>query len=60
MLQKDWVTATGLHLCSDASGTLGFGAYFQGAWTVGAWSEEQLTKSIQLKELFAIIAAAAT
>ena len=60
MLQRDWATATDLHLSSDASGTLGFGAYFQGAWIMGTWSEHQLVKSIQWKELFAIIAAAAT
>lgn len=60
MLQNDWIIATDLHLFSDASGTLGFGAYLQGAWIMGTWSETQLAKSIQWKELFAIVAAAAT
>lgn len=60
MLQADWESAADLQLHTDASGTLGFGAYFKGAWISGRWSEEQLTRSIQWKELFAIVVAAAT
>ena len=60
MLQADWQTAADLNLFTDASGTLGFGAYFKGAWIMGTWSKEQLSRSIQWKELFAIVAAAAT
>ena len=59
MLQDDWETATDLDLSTDASGTLGFEAYFLGAWIMGAWSTAQLSRSIQWKELFAIAAAAA-
>ena len=58
MLQTNWTTAADLRLYTDASGTLGFGAYFQGAWIMGTWSQQQLANSIQWKELFAIIAAA--
>ena len=54
MLQADWQTAADLNLFTDASGTLGFGAYFKGAWIMGTWSKEQLSRSIQWKELFAI------
>ena len=60
MLQSDWVKAADIKLFADASGTLGFGAYFEGAWISGTWSKAQLSKSIQWKELFAIVAAAAT
>ena len=60
MLQEKWETAADLNLSTDASGTLGFGAYFQGAWFTGTWSIAQLPRSIQWKELFAIVAAAAT
>ena len=49
-----------IKLFADALGTLGFGAYFEGAWISGTWSKAQLSKSIQWKELFAIVAAAAT
>ena len=60
MLQADWQTTADLNLFTNASGTLGFRAYFKGAWTMGTWSKEQLSRSIQWKELFAIITAAAT
>ena len=60
MLQADWQTAADLNLFTDTSGTLGFRAYFKGAWIMGTWSKEQLSRSIQWKELFAIITAATT
>ena len=60
MLQAEWQTAADLNLFTDASGTLGFRAYFKEAWIMGTWSKEQLSRSIQWKELFAIIAAVAT
>ena len=60
MLQTDWEEAADLSLCTDAAGALGFGAYFQGAWIMGTWPPNQRGHSIQWKELFAIVAAAAT
>ena len=60
MLQADRQTTADLNLFTDTSGTLGFGAYFKGAWIMDTWSKEQLSRSIQWKDLFAIIAAAAT
>ena len=60
MLQADWQITADLNLFTDASGTLGFGASFKRAWIMSTWSKEQLSRSIQWKELFAIIAAAAT
>lgn len=60
MLQPHWESSLDLDLYTDASGSLGFGAYFQGSWFCGTWSKQQLLQSIQWKELFAILAAAAT
>ena len=60
MLQPNWESSHDLQLYTDASGTLGFGAYFKGSWFFGTWSEMQLKHSIQWKEMFAIVAAAAT
>ena len=42
ILQADWPTTADLNLFTDASGTLGFRAYFKGAWIMGTWSKEQL------------------
>ena len=60
MIQPNWESSSDLQLYTDASGTLGFGAYFDGAWFSGPWSDQQLPKSIQWKEMFAIVAAVAT
>ena len=51
-----------LQLFTDASGSLGFGAYFNGAWFRGDWQPHQCLplRSIQWQELFAIMAAAST
>ena len=35
MLQPNWETAADINLSTDASGTIGYGAYFQGAWITG-------------------------
>lgn len=60
MLQPNWDPATDFNLFTDASGTIGYGAYFQGAWIAGTWEDLHLRHSIQWKELFAILAATAT
>ena len=57
------VTAHDLDLYTDASGSLGCGAYYQGQWFHHQWQpHQQLSKtiSIQWQELFAIVAAALT
>lgn len=46
MLQDAWETAADLNLSTDASGTLGFGAYFQEKWIMGTWLKAQLSRSI--------------
>ena len=43
-----------LNLFTDASGSLGFGIYFEGRWISHAWPPALQTYSIQWKELFPI------
>ena len=43
---------------SDASGSLGFGAYLSGAWFSGSWADVQKSQSIAYKELFPVVLAA--
>ena len=59
-LDPAWTTADQMELYTDASGTLGYGAYFQGHWFRAAWEPLQRPPfvSIQWQELFAVVAAA--
>ena len=61
-LDPEWTSADSLQLFTDASGSLGFGAYFNGAWFWGDWQPHQRLplRSIQWQELFAIMASAST
>ncbi|KAL5515958.1 hypothetical protein EMCRGX_G001212 [Ephydatia muelleri] len=61
-LDPSWTDADTLNLFTDASGTLGVGAYFDGSWFRGSWlpHQELSQHSIQWQELFAIVAAAHT
>ena len=61
-IAPEWKDAEAIHLFTNASGTLGFGAFFNGAWIRGDWQPHQQLpgRSIQWQELFAIIAAALT
>ncbi|KAL5516552.1 hypothetical protein EMCRGX_G001913 [Ephydatia muelleri] len=61
-IASDWRDADSVNLYTDASGSLGFGAYFNGAWIRGHWQPHQQppARSIQWQELFAILAAAFT
>ena len=55
--------ATDLDIFTDASGSLGCGAYYRGAWFHYDWQPSQRLSrniSIQWQELFAIVAAALT
>ena len=51
--------AADIQLFTDASGTIGFGAYFNGNWLNGRWTPEQAKWTIAWKELYAIAIAAA-
>jgi len=62
-LDKDPISNSALHLFTDASGTIGFGGYFQGQWFCSAWPRhvlEQVDKdlSIAFQELYPIVVAA--
>ena len=50
--------AVDLEVASDAAGSLGFGAYFQGFWFAGPWAVSQQQQSIAYKELFPVVVAA--
>ena len=50
--------APDLVVTSDASGSLGFGAYFRGEWFSGSWTTSQFSQSIAYKELFPDVIAA--
>ena len=47
-----------LEVTSDALGSLGFGAYFNGEWFSGSWVSSQTSHSIAYKELFPVAIAA--
>ena len=61
-LDPGWISADTLNLFTDASGTHGYGAYYNGSWFRGSWlpHQELSQRSIQWQELFAIVAAAHT
>ena len=59
-MHPKWIPSTTLKLFTDSSGTIGYGAYFDKKWFQGCWSEDQINNSIQWKELFPIVLAAAT
>ena len=47
-----------LQVTSDTSGSLGFGAYFNGEWFSSSWVSSQMSHSIAYKELFPVVIAA--
>ena len=59
-LDSDWITNAELHLFTDASKTLGFGALFGTSWFYGEWPERWQHLEILVKELFPILAALVT
>ena len=59
-MSPKWLPNTALELYTDSSGSIGYGAYFQGHWFNGKWCANDLPKSIQWKELYPIVLAAAT
>ena len=59
-MHPKWIPSTTLKLFTDSSDTIGYGAYFDKKWFQGHWSEDQINNSIQWKELFPIVLAAAT
>ena len=61
-LQQEWTNSPDIGLYTDASGSIGWGAYYQSEnrWIQGIWSSEHLQYNITYKELYAIVAACST
>ena len=60
ILQTEWTAAPSMNLHTDASGTIGWGAYWSGRWLQARWSSNDCAKDIMWKELFAIAASVNT
>lgn len=56
-LDPTWTPAQEFQLFTDASGTLGFGGYWNGAWFSQPWPPHLASKPIEWKELYAIVIA---
>ena len=59
-LEPDWTPAHEFQLFTDAAGSLGYGAFWNGHWFSKPWPANLLNKSIEWKELYAIVAACKT
>ena len=59
-VDQNSVLAVDMLLYTDVSGSYGCGAYYQGAWFFHTWQPHRYLRTIQWKELFAIVAAALT
>ena len=59
-LEPNWTPAPELQLFTDAASTLGFGVYWNGAWFSQPWPPHLASKSIEWKELYAILIACET
>ena len=59
-IDQNSVLTVDMLLYTDASGSYGCGAYYQGARFFHAWQPHQHLRTIQWKELFATVAAALT
>ena len=59
-LQPGWSPAPHMHLFTDASGTLGYGAFLDGRWFSGTWLPDQQACCITYKELYPIALACST
>ena len=57
LLDRRWVTSDMLHLHTDASGAIGFGAIFGSKWFNGKWSVAVAPLNITFKEYFPIVVA---
>lgn len=57
LLHKRWVTSDTLHLHTDASGSIGYGAILQLHWFYGTWPDGWLSYNITFKELLPIVLA---
>ena len=56
-LEEQWTHSPNLHLFTDASGSIGFGAVFGNDWFAGLWPEPWKNYNIVTLELFPIVLA---
>jgi hypothetical protein len=54
-LSEIWVTSPHLHLYTDSSASLGFGAVFGSSWFFGQWDVDWRYQNITLLELYPIV-----
>lgn len=54
-LDPNWMPPDQFQLYTDASGTLGYGAYWAGSWFSQEWPQDLLSMPIEWKELYAIV-----
>ncbi len=59
-IEPSWTPAHEFNLFTDATGHLGYGAYWNGHWFSKTWSSNLLDMSIEWKELYAIVMACET
>ena len=59
-LEPSWTIASDLHLYTDASSVVGYGAFWNGAWLNQRWPLNLVHYSIEWKELYAIVIACET
>lgn len=59
-LEPIWTPSTQFDLFTDASGSIGYGAYWRGNWLSSPWQTQHVNLSIEWKELYAIVVAAMT
>jgi len=57
IFETNWSASPSMSLFTDASGTLGWGAYWSGHWIQAHWSPDQVPRDIVWKELFVIASA---
>lgn len=55
LLEKRWLSSDSLHLHTDASGSLGYGAIFKSHWFYGTWPSDWQQKDITFKELVPLV-----
>lgn len=57
--QDDFILSESLQLFTDSAGSVGYGVYFNGHWSIGswlvAWQDADFTKNIVLLELFPVL-----
>ena len=53
----EWSPPSDFQLSSDASGSFGYGAFFNGRWFYGPWAPAQVSRHITYKELYPILLA---